>query len=192
MHYFQVLLRLLQTPSILDVGSETALTDSFGYNVREIIAHSKTSFETLLRAYYLRHSFEWLDSYLVSLLMEVCLMTIGDINARHDENLLALQSTVILLAKGIFEQGQSMFLGQLVFQLVRERMRMEDLEALQRFIVIEPLQETQSTALRLIQMEWPVEITSMEDNPESKRLGDLVQKLSETSLEPSGSEASTS
>ncbi|KAM5360090.1 hypothetical protein ACJZ2D_014001 [Fusarium nematophilum] len=184
MHYFQIIYRLLQNPRVLaEEGSEVCgdARGLFHLPPPQIAAHARTSLETLLRLYYLRHGFEYLDTYLVSLLVEVCTGTIDDMKSpRSHEELTNLRSTVILLAKGIYEQGQSFFLGKLVFQLVRSKMSPEDLRVLERFISIEPMREDEAMALQQVQMDWPVEITNMEDNPGSKSLGNLVKKLEKT------------
>ncbi|KAM0414562.1 hypothetical protein ACHAPT_013596 [Fusarium lateritium] len=113
--------------------------------------------------------------------MEVCTGAIDDMKSRRsNKKVTTLRSTVILLAKGIYEQGQSFFLGNLVFQLVRSKMSLEDLTAVERFVKIEPTREGEAMALQQVQMDWPVDITSMEGDPESKSLGKLVKKLEET------------
>ncbi|OAA35696.1 Zn(2)-C6 fungal-type DNA-binding domain protein [Metarhizium rileyi] len=187
MHYFQVLLRLLQSPSLVNKqGSEAAaaVTDLLGHPPQQLLLHAKVSLETLLRAYYLRHGFEWLDTYLVSLMIETSFIAIEGMKVSgSEEELSALRSTIILLAKGIYEQGQNFFLGKLVFQLVSSKMRPEDLDLLGQIARIESIGEKQAVGLRQAQMEWPVEVTSMADDPESKRLGGLIKKLRESSLE---------
>lgn len=187
MHYFQIITRLLRTPSILgESGSEhqVAMANLFGQPPQQILANAMASLETLLRAYYLRHGFEWLDTYLVSVLMEMCLISIDrleDDAASGDVS--ALRSSIILFAKGIYEQGQNFFLGKLVFQLVQAKMRQEDLEMLGQVARLETLEERQTFGLKQVQMEWPVDITSMADDPRKKKLGDMINQLGGTSLE---------
>jgi hypothetical protein len=180
MHYFQILLRLFQNPSVAIEEAEDRETFAAalaGQSPRQIISHAQASLETLLRAYYLRHSFEWLDTYLVALLAEVCYTTIGAMTPRRShQDMTSLQSSIILLAKGIYEQGQSFFLGQIIFRFVTEKMRPEDLKVLKQLVKIEPANDAQILGLQQIQMEWPVEIISMADDPDSKRLGDLLKK----------------
>ncbi|KAF4993698.1 hypothetical protein FDECE_13338 [Fusarium decemcellulare] len=177
-------IQLLQHPNLLTEEGSGARLDArhlFHQEPLQIAAHARTSLETLLRLYYLRHGFECLDTYLVALLVEVCTGVIDDMKSPHShEELITLRSTVILLAKGIYEQGQSFFLGKLVFQLVRSKMSPTDLSVLERFVKMEPTREDETKALRQVQMDWPVEITSMEDDPESKSLGNLVKGLQRT------------
>lgn len=186
MHYFQVLVKLLQSPSLSDgegLEKRANLVNLFGQLPHQIVLHAKGSLEILLRAYYLRHGFDYLDTYLVSLLLETCLVAIDEIRAPHrKDDISALQSTIILLAKGIYEQGQSFFLGQLVLQLIAGKMRPEDLEMLKHFITDDSVGSNKALRLEQVQMEWPVDIQSMADNPESKRLGHLMRQLKETSL----------
>ncbi|KAJ3538441.1 hypothetical protein NM208_g5904 [Fusarium decemcellulare] len=184
MHYFQIISRLLQHPNLLaeeGLGARLDARHLFHQEPSQVVAHARASLETLLRLYYLRHGFECLDTYLVSLLVEVCTGVIDDMKSpQSHEELTTLRSTVILLAKGIYEQGQSFFLGKLVFQLVRSKMSPIDLSVLERFVKMEPTREDEAKALQQVQMDWPVEITSMEDDPETKSLGNLVKGLQRT------------
>ncbi|KAF4466393.1 Zn(2)-C6 fungal-type DNA-binding domain [Fusarium albosuccineum] len=176
--------QLLQHPNLLAEEGSGARLDArhlFHQEPLQIAAHARTSLETLLRLYYLRHGFECLDTYLVSLLIDICSGVIDEMKLPHNhEELTALRSTVILLAKGIYEQGQSFFLGKLIFQLVRSKMSPTDLSVLERFVKMEPTREDEVKALRQVQMDWPVEITSMKDDPESKSLGNFVKSLQRT------------
>ncbi|EFY95734.2 Zn(2)-Cys(6) zinc finger domain protein [Metarhizium robertsii] len=190
MHYFQILLRLFQSPSLInEPGSEAdaAVVNLFGQPPQELLSYAKASLETLLRAYYLRHGFEWLDTYLLSLMLDVAFIAIEEMKVQgSDADLSALRSTIILLAKGIYEQGQNLFLGKLVFNVVRGKMRSEDLDTLGQLARIEKIGEKEAIGLQQAQMEWPVQITSMADDPGSKKIGDLSKKLMETSLESPG------
>lgn len=102
----------------------------------------------------------------------------------NSEKLLDLRSTILLFAKGIYEQGQSFFVAQLLFELVRGKMRPQDVKTLERYVKFTPMRETQLSALKQIQMEWPVEIVSIADNPKSKGLSLLVKQFGRVSVEP--------
>lgn len=190
MHYFQILLRFFQSPSLInEPGSEAdaAVVNLFGQPPQQLLSYAKVSLETLLRAYYLRHGFEWLDTYLLSLMLDVAFIAIEEMKVQgSDADLSALRSTIILLAKGIYEQGQNLFLGKLVFNVVRGKMRSEDLDTLGQLARIEKIGEKEAIGLQQAQMEWPVQITSMADDPGSKKIGDLSKQLMETSLESPG------
>jgi hypothetical protein len=117
-------------------------------------------------------------------------MAIHDMNASSShENTTALQSSIVLFAKGVYDQGQSFFVGQLMFELVRKKLRLEDFELLKRFIKIEPIQEIQTSGLAQVQMEWPVEIISVTENPDAKRINSLVKKFKEASLDLSSEDS---
>lgn len=121
----------------------------FGQLPNEIVLHAKASLEILLRAYYLRHGFDYMDSYLIALLMETCLTAIVDSQTRQrDKDLPGLQSTIILHAKGIHEQGRSLFLGKLILQLVRGKMRSADIEMLKFFIKDDLVNENEVSGMK--------------------------------------------
>lgn len=188
MHYYQVVNKLLQSPTLaceenLDIRSN--LIKLFGQLPMELVLNAQASLEILLRAYYLRHGFDYLDAYLVAVLMESCLAAIISINQESRKaDAAALQSSIILLAKGIHEQGQNLFLGQLVFQLVEGKMRPQEVEMMKYFIRHDPEAMSNTFAMSQIQMEWPVDVHSVEDDPDVKRLGDLVQQLKTSSRTP--------
>lgn len=120
--------------------------------------------------------------------MEACNTAMESVEAWGDGSRLAsLQSTIILLANSVYEQGQSFFLGHLVLQVIKSRMSSDDLNML-RFVKVE-LGESQMAALKTIQMDWPVGVTSIAENPQPKALGRLVKSLRNTSLDSSSDNA---
>lgn len=157
--------------------------EGLGAPPKTVIAYLEASFETLLRAYYLRHGFEYLDSYLIALLMEVCLASITEMAAhKNHDDLVAYKSTVILLARGIHQQGQSLFLGKMVYHLIKGKLGSAELAELERCLKTENMTEIQSAGLAQVQMEWPVDIVSMSDNPETRRLRNLIKEFQSASI----------
>lgn len=192
MHYCRVLLLLLESlGSVEETDSHpaTGWPAFFDQSPRQIVSDLKASLETLLRAYYLRHGFEWLDTFLLSFLAAYSFMSIDELPvAQGPADLLALRSTLILLAKGLYEQSQSFYLGHIVFRLVAGRLRSEDLDTLKHYVKFEDSWEERDQRLKEVQSEWPVSIVSVSDNPEAKRVAVLVERYRELSMEGSGRE----
>ena len=75
-----------------------------------------------------------------------------------------------------------------MFYVVAGRLRPEDFDALKHYVKIEDSWEVQDRHLKEVQSEWPITIVSVSDNPEAKRLGDLVEQYKEASIEISSQE----
>ncbi|KAI1637477.1 hypothetical protein F4809DRAFT_649889 [Biscogniauxia mediterranea] len=109
MHYHNLMIYLFEPFEKMDpIDGE----DSPG----DILGQSKACFETLVRLYYLRHGFGSYDATLVQFLPLLGFSSLRDLttdNARLEE----LRSTVVLCAKGLWEQGQNSFAARALFRL---------------------------------------------------------------------------
>lgn len=94
------------------------------------------NFEALLRFYYLRHGFSYGDQFLVQPLNTLSFWSLSTVHAIvsqnheiHKENnseLKATQSTLLLAAKGLYEQSASFYLDRLPLQLLRSKKRPQE------------------------------------------------------------------
>lgn len=76
MHYCRIQLSLLASLDGLELDAGAiALFDQHPDQIRSDL---KAGLETLLRAYYLRHGFEWLDTFLLSFLAAYIFMGIEE------------------------------------------------------------------------------------------------------------------
>ncbi|KAK4225056.1 hypothetical protein QBC38DRAFT_511316 [Podospora fimiseda] len=120
------------------------------------IAQARIHYETVLRLYYLRHGFEGFDPFLTSALLTNAFLTIEEIKACRESrpppshsssrpscpkggevDLDSLRSTLVLCAKGLYDQGKSFYLGQPLFKLVRDGMDEQEKELLRGFAVLQ-------------------------------------------------------
>ncbi|KXJ88330.1 putative zinc finger protein [Microdochium bolleyi] len=191
MRYHHELLGILTSMLTAETpGSPAAVfAEQAGQSPHQLFLHSKICLETLLRVYYLRHGFEYLDAYLIAFLSTGVFMSIRDMelsSSSSSDKLLEMRSTVILLSKGVYDQGSSLFLGKLLFRLIRSRIRAEDLDALQRFAKFDDAElARQEEHLEQATSQWPVDIVSKTDNPDVQRLSLLLQRHKlEASKEP--------
>ncbi|KAM0211466.1 hypothetical protein ACHAQD_010259 [Fusarium lateritium] len=141
---------------------------------------------------YLRHGFEYLDTYLLAFLNTCVFMSIEDIDGHSNpDNILEVRSTIILLCSGIYYQSNSLFLGQLLFRLVRSRIRAEDLEVLRHFAKFDDaILTAQEKHLWQAKSEWPVDIVSNVDDPDAKRLSLVLKQYKSEVSDELMSEAS--
>lgn len=90
----------------------------------QIIADAKKYLQTLVRVYYLRHGFEAMDLFIVIPLILAGSDCIDAINEQTPSpKLETLRSTLILVAKGLFNQRRNHYLAEALFRVIRGRMR---------------------------------------------------------------------
>ncbi|KAI0845263.1 hypothetical protein F5Y00DRAFT_265794 [Daldinia vernicosa] len=141
-----------------------------------IVKHSKACFETLLRAYYLRHGFESLDITLVQLLALLGFGTLKDASlvekgsAAHE----AIRSTLLLCAKGLWEQGQNYYVAEVVFRLFRQSLSAEDAQLFRDITEIEEGDGRPNFMAVEIRSGWPIGIFSMADENSERTLNQFV------------------
>ncbi|PTB73357.1 N-terminal fungal transcription regulatory domain-containing protein [Trichoderma longibrachiatum ATCC 18648] len=91
---------------------------------KAIVAESRRQLQTLIRLYYLRHGYDAMDLFIVIPLMlaaSECVEAIDDKTTGQD--LEVLRSTLILVAKGLYDQRRNHYLAEALFRVVRGRMR---------------------------------------------------------------------
>lgn len=136
MQFQNYIINLLEEPMAtrLDKPHIDAFSQSIRQKPRELLSSLKRSFETVIRLYYLRHSFEALDYFMVQYLSMLAFMAHGAIHASMQRTTLqTLKSTIILAAMGLRDQSASFYTGRMVFKAVRSRMRREEIELIDRF-----------------------------------------------------------
>ncbi|OTB20707.1 hypothetical protein K445DRAFT_372281 [Daldinia sp. EC12] len=165
-----------------------------------IITHAEVRLETLLRLYYLRHSFEAYDPLLMH-----WLMFLGDTTLRKiDESgtimppaiaalappadVESLRSTLILCAKGLYDQGHNYHIAVLVYRLLRDRMKANDLDLMRTHIFANqgPKDDDMPLMMQYIQAQWVAPIMTRDKdspNPSKNTLDYLLREYEKLSLD---------
>jgi hypothetical protein len=180
---------------LLVASSETVVTDTLLKNASEVLAHSKICFETIMRLYYLHHGFESSDTYMAHDLDVLAYMANAQLKSTSSSNdhlmegLDDARSTLILAAKGLNDQGRSYYLPYTLFRVLLEEMDPEDVNVMKTFINLRK-EDNESNKLRANQVhaQYPVNIVRMVDNPESRRLSNLMKQYPGLGLEVLSSE----
>ncbi|KAK0747338.1 hypothetical protein B0T21DRAFT_405976 [Apiosordaria backusii] len=140
----------------------------------------RNHYETLLRLYYLRHGFEALDTFIMMSLMTIAFITTKELEAirlsaqssseEQKQYVNSLRATLVLCAKGLYDQGKSYYLSQTVFRLVRSGMHVNEKELLREYAALPEEEDSRDARMRekLAQRLWPhphprVEHDSQED-----------------------------
>ncbi|KAK4216540.1 hypothetical protein QBC37DRAFT_86806 [Rhypophila decipiens] len=155
---------------------------------RDAYLDAKIHFDTALRLYYLRHGFEVPDSFIGQFLSSLTRLTVDAINEDPTSPFVEdWRSTVLLTAKGVYEQSKSVYVMRALLQIQIGLMTPRDVERLKHFARIEKAQEIHAPLEEPIHSNWPTYIVGHEHGAEN-----LTRQLGNLSLGPATSSSSGS
>jgi hypothetical protein len=188
MEYCLVLINLFE-PWM--AGPDSAIeVDDEGRTIRQIGTLARARLETLIRLYYLRHSFDALDVVLIMFLLllgsiSVRVLALGDAadtgtgsGTGSGQGQGRDASTFLLCAKGLHDQGRNQYLGTLMFNMLsglvdpKNEALVGDLARIRA--------EFKGTEVRTeyVHMDWPVYRWVHPENESMGRLLEGVDALS--------------
>ena len=181
MHYHNVIILLLERSALVSSGNDawSLAPRQIDQNPSQIIAKSKIFLQTLVHLYYLRHSFEAVDTFMTQFLSLTAFIAInvlkeGTPTAAMDD----LRSTALLCTKGLYDQGQCFYLARITFKVVRDSLNPSDAETLKRFVrTTNPSHDEEQIRAEEIQSMFPVNIISIDDDAEQQTLSNWVKPL---------------
>ncbi|KAK8094150.1 hypothetical protein PG997_000835 [Apiospora hydei] len=151
-----------------------------------IVAKSKACFETLVRIYYLRHGFESYDTTLLQFLPMLAFGTLSDLRDADKKDLdsekrKSLISTLVLCAKGIWEQGRNYYGAEAVFHFLLGSLRPEDSElsdVLKREVAsCDDEDDRMAIMIREVRSQWPIGVYSATKEPIDHSLHEFIRWL---------------
>lgn len=141
--------------------------------------HSAICFETLLRLYYLRHSFQSADAYLIQPMLETGFAAIRRLKAMKltPAEIDAARGALTLAAKGLIDQGKIYQIHHTVFHVLAGEMSEEDSSLTHRLLDIRN-EDNSSSQMRAkhVQAQYVCNIVDITEDPEQQRLGNLIAK----------------
>ena len=144
---------------------------------REAYLSATVRFETAVRLYYLRHGFEVFDSFLVNFLGTLGQMALDAMDMHQDSPMFeSLKSTMMLAAKGLYDQSHSHYIAKAILRLQLGAMKPDDVRLFTRSVNIEPNEELEGPLEQLVQSEWPAYARAYEEEPEN--IGRKLELLS--------------
>lgn len=151
------------------------------------VTYALRCLETVLRLYYLRHSFEHGDTYLtyfLSILANTAIENMNRDSVSPDdvETLKILRATLILAVKGLYDQGQHVYVSSAMCRLIRDRMTNEDMNALRRHTT---WKDDQPLVPHYIRLKFPVTIVTMDEDWQMETVENLAKKYDQLALEAS-------
>lgn len=188
MHYFNALIYIFET------FSASAPTDKLPQEhinaAQEVVTFAKIRLETLLRLCYVHHGFDSYDVFLLQFLMFLGFMQLKSLATSTETELSdAYRSTVYLVAKGLRDQGRCYRLAEVVFRMMRDAMSSSDRQYLDTITNVSADEgETRSLITQHTHSAWPINIISINDDPEKNRLGELVKRAETLEVEETSTE----
>ncbi|KAH7130570.1 hypothetical protein B0J11DRAFT_523464 [Dendryphion nanum] len=151
----------------------------------DIVYNANKQKETLVRLYYLRHSFDSFDPMIVNFFIEQISAAIvglnADAQATSNQRLPApdvLRSTLILSAIGLRAQAKSYHVSTLAFLALQTNMLPTDLQLLLTYIT-PPTEADMPPVLSAI-TSWPLPIIQMNEDPNKSALNNMVKEYERT------------
>lgn len=183
MYYNLILVNILQP--IARMGDDLSLSHwPFSHkSPRDAYLDAKIHFETAFRLYYLRHGFENPDPFLGQFMSALIKLTLDTINEDPGSPFIEeWRSTVLLAAKGMYEQSRSAYVLKALLQVTIGLMTPRDVDRLKHFARIEADQEIREPLEEPIHSIWRV--MSVGHDPSTESLTHQVGNLSLGSPSP--------
>ena len=172
MEYHYLMINLLE-PIVSGRHATAVMVDD--QTAQEALSLSLLYLETVVRLYYLRHSFESHDPFLVQVLVLLAHHTLTKLSSQTREEANYLRSTVILCVKGLRDQSRNFYAAEIVYRLLRS-MTTEDAHLLAHFVETREHEDNEPLKEEYVQSDWPLPITRIDQGPTSTRLENLVRK----------------
>ncbi|KAK4081289.1 uncharacterized protein Triagg1_2821 [Trichoderma aggressivum f. europaeum] len=189
MEYHATILTLLQTPVNNDRSFASIIMSNENDDelLQEAISAAMIRLETIVRIYYLRHSYESCNTYLTFFLSNVGFAALERLRSSEvdHERFKHMMSTLIPCIKGLYDQGQHVHVASAVYRLLRNRLLPQDLRFLQGYIHWNITEDDDPLIISHVQSEWPIPIVGREKDPEAAKLENLARRLNEMSVDSS-------
>lgn len=138
-------------------------------------------FETLARVYYLRHSFEYCDTFLAFFLSMLSKLTFQAMDAdptlvEDEDRRKVARSSLVLAVKGLEQQGCHAYISLVLARMIRN---MLDPESIAILASLSGQEGSESQGLELpqpVRSEWPMAIIKGEEDLGKWRLSQLVKQ----------------
>ncbi|KAF4967251.1 hypothetical protein FSARC_5163 [Fusarium sarcochroum] len=185
LHYFNIVMVLLEPFTTAEVQT-THSHDLPQETPENVVIDAKVAFETIQRLYYLRHGFDTYDPLLLQfqlLLGFMSLKTLSSDEKMSSQITESVRSTLALALKGVRGHANNTYLGVTTFRLLRDKIKEYDTQLLQGLADVAQEEETvKSLIASHVKSQYPINVMSMEEDPEEKRIGAMVAAYKEMDL----------
>ncbi|GKU05642.1 nitrogen assimilation transcription factor nit-4 [Fusarium langsethiae] len=178
LYYHHLLLTIFEP--LLDVTNATSEASP-----HHIVANAKKNLHTLVRLYFLRHGFEAMDLFIA-----IPLMLIGyeSINLINDDTpaheIESLRATLILVTQGLYHQRRNYYLAQVLFRVIRGKMRQQEIGLLESSIALKLGEVDRETELTTaVRSQWPVINVKKQEEIEPHVLNNIIESFGDLNVE---------
>ncbi|KAM3530884.1 hypothetical protein NHJ13051_001112 [Beauveria bassiana] len=178
MHYLSALIFILDPLS----SSADESSQDQTLSAAAVLALAEIKLETLVRLYYVHHSFDSHDVFMMQFLMFLGFMHIRSIATSPAGELNdAYRSTIYLVAKGLRTQGQNYYLAEVIYRMMRDAMSSSDQKFLGPLLNVSVDDHVRKSLIsRHTRSALPIDIFSINEDPEKQRLSNLIKVTVET------------
>lgn len=152
-----------------------------------MVIHAKICLETIFRSSYVRHGSEFFEPVAIQYYMFLGFMTLNTLAVASDRPahlVEALQSTLALVLKVMRDHAKNSYLSETVFRILKDAVANTDLRILRELEELKDQDLDRKTLIaRHVQSHFPVNIASINQGPEERRVGDLVAAYRELEIE---------
>ena len=190
--YHSTLIMLFSSQLSTTSRPTTPLTSNQEDMAHNIVTLSMIQLESLLRIYYLRHSFESYDSLLVVFLAHLSQETLARLTRldrpstdSSNDDVEALRSTLVLCLKGLHDQGKNFHVSGLVFHILKDRLSAEDQSLVDQYVMPKDGEADCVVGDRSqrVVSDYVVPTVHLHEDPWAARLSNIVQRSENMSLE---------
>ncbi|KAM3464249.1 hypothetical protein NHJ6243_002556 [Beauveria neobassiana] len=180
MHYLSALIFILDPLS----SSADESSQDQTLSAATVLALAKIKLETLVRLYYVHHGFDSHDVFMMQFLMFLGFMHIRSIATSPAGELNdAYRSTIYLVAKGLRTQGQNYYLAEVIYRMMRDAMSSSDQKFLGTILDVSVDDDVRKSLIsRHTRSALPIDIFSINEDPEKQRLSNLIKVTVETTF----------
>ncbi|CAN9363047.1 unnamed protein product [Alternaria sp. RS040] len=171
-------------------GGARSLTQNQLNTAQKAVTEASIHLKSILRIYYLRHSFESYDSTLTIFLVHLANLTLEPIRqleqdptSERKDTSEALISTLILCFNGLYEQSKGAYIAIVMLALMRKQLSAEIRNTVGRYVTIEELDsdtesidETNYEYLQPVLSELVLPGTSLSEDPKTGRIKHLMDE----------------
>ena len=175
---------------LLENSSDTVIDCGLGVGEtpQAIIRASEVMLESLMRLYYMRHSFVHYDPWLMPAMTRLGnnANRLLEGNANDDPgNLDGYRSTIILCAKAFESQAQNIHVATSLGIQLQSIVKPQMLQLIRTYVKAMNIDKTdEETIAKHPHSQWPLPIINLSDDPEKTKLDHLIEAFEETGIQP--------
>lgn len=198
MHYYVVLSELLNSLSS-EVTTRTAMLVSEAESFSSMVSQCELLYETLVRLYFSRHSFEMANMMLVYFLTNFALSAINklgkishtpnrdmpriSVTAEPETPIDALRSIIVLAERVLSNQGHCYYFAQSAFHIILSQLQRDDATFVRRFAdVPEENENARQLLSQHMQSQYPMHSVHAVDQRQ-EHMDALVRQYAGQTLE---------